>query len=260
MGFFKPKSNFCTFAASIIAMCCILKAAPPSCMASQLEDAGGLKTIVLDPGHGGEDVGAKGQAGTLEKDLTLQLAQLTANHLKNQYRVLLTRSSDQGRSLADRTALANHNKADLFISIHCGAAFRHNINLSTIFYYAPPKGEPVGLDPKVDELSNNQAQMVVPWGKIQLVHIPASQRIAETLRHELTGKMSGFVTPLVDSAPLYVLSGADMPAILYESFCLTHPDSEKRFLNQENLEKLANDMAAAISKVFETQESQSDKK
>ncbi|MGH9360508.1 MAG: N-acetylmuramoyl-L-alanine amidase, partial [Thermoanaerobaculia bacterium] len=80
----------------------------------------GIRTIVLDPGHGGPETGAVGPGGTAEKELTLQLARALADRLASGLgvRVVLTRTADASLSLEDRTAIANQNKGDLFVSIH----------------------------------------------------------------------------------------------------------------------------------------------
>src|SRR5262249_42274909 len=79
--------------------------------------------IVLDPGHGGADPGAQGGDGLVEKDVTLAIAQRLKRRLEesSNAKVLLTRETDTTRTLAERTAFANANSADLFISIHANA-------------------------------------------------------------------------------------------------------------------------------------------
>lgn len=205
-----------------------------------------LKTIVIDPGHGGKNGGVKGVDGTLEKDISLKLSQLVAKHLQPQYHVLLTRNEDHDLPIADRTALANHHKADLFISIHAGGAFRPDTVESVIMYYSPPKTDFMELEPKVTNLSNNQEYPPVKWENAQQDHIPASRTLAETLRAELKIR-SSTTAPSISSAPLYVLAGADMPAIYIEPFYLTHPDTEEHLQSAENLKNIAADIAASIT-------------
>src|SRR6185436_11804685 len=88
------------------------------------QDVPGIRTIVIDPGHGGKDVGAVGPGGVLEKDVTLSLARKLAGSLaaKTGARIVLTRDDDSIVSLDQRTALANQYKADLFLSVHLNAA------------------------------------------------------------------------------------------------------------------------------------------
>ena len=86
----------------------------------------GVKTIVIDPGHGGEEAGAKGAKGTLEKAVTLSVARRLKSALEARLgaRVLLTRVSDGAVGPDERAAVANNNKADLFISLHANASLR----------------------------------------------------------------------------------------------------------------------------------------
>ena len=90
------------------------------------ETPSGKRVIVIDPGHGGTETGAAGKDGTLEKDITLSIARKLKAVLENNSstRVILTRDGDQLVPLDDRTALANNNKADLFISIHLNSTLR----------------------------------------------------------------------------------------------------------------------------------------
>jgi N-acetylmuramoyl-L-alanine amidase len=94
------------------------------------------KRIVIDPGHGGKDVGAIGQSGTLEKDVTLTLATNLQRELENKTgaTVILTRDKDVTLSLKDRLELAKSKNADLFISIHFDAFTSNEVNGITTYY------------------------------------------------------------------------------------------------------------------------------
>ena len=94
--------------------------------------------IAIDPGHGGMDEGVKGTGGTKEKDLTLAIARRikTAVEARLGIRVLLTRDDDRNVPLDDRTAVANNNKADLFISLHANASLRPSTAGAAIYYAA----------------------------------------------------------------------------------------------------------------------------
>ena len=85
---------------------------------------GHVRTVVIDPGHGGKDPGARGVTGSDEKDITLTIAQMVAERLSEdpQIRVVLTRTDDTYVSLEQRTAIANAQGADLFLSIHGNAS------------------------------------------------------------------------------------------------------------------------------------------
>ena len=101
-----------------------------------LPPAGGLRTIVIDAGHGGDDTGAKGAQGTLEKTVTLSVARRLKAAIETRLgvRVLLTRDGDQAVASDQRAALANNNKADLFISLHANASVRPRVAGIEVFY------------------------------------------------------------------------------------------------------------------------------
>jgi N-acetylmuramoyl-L-alanine amidase len=220
------------------------------CLGTEKTNIKVLKTIVIDPGHGGKNHGVKGNNGTLEKNLTLTLAQMISSHLQNQYRVLLTRKNDRDMPLSDRTALANHHKADFFISIHAGAAFEPDVNGSFIMFYAPPKSKNLTMKSDMPAISNGQDSLPQQWEDLQLDYVSTSRKIAEQFRTELK-KTASPLDLEVESANLCVLAGATMPALLFEPFYLTHPDSEKYYQNTKNLEQLAGDIAAGIAIALE---------
>src|SRR4051812_29414501 len=99
---------------------------PPPDLSALTQAPSSIRTIVIDPGHGGDDEGVKGPAGTKEKDLTLTLARRVKAAIESRLgiRVLLTRDDDRRVPIDDRTAMANNNKSDLFISLHANASFR----------------------------------------------------------------------------------------------------------------------------------------
>jgi N-acetylmuramoyl-L-alanine amidase len=90
---------------------------------------GSLRTVVIDPGHGGDDAGVKGAKGTVEKDYVLQLARRLKGTIEGRLglRVLLTRDADENVPVDRRIALANNNKADLFVSLHANASVRASL-------------------------------------------------------------------------------------------------------------------------------------
>ncbi|WHY77282.1 N-acetylmuramoyl-L-alanine amidase [Neobacillus sp. WH10] len=94
------------------------------------------KTIVIDAGHGGIDIGASGQNGTNEKDVTLTMAKNIKNELEKRTdaNVILTRNDDVNISLADRVKVADEQKADLFVSIHFDAFLTIDVEGITTYY------------------------------------------------------------------------------------------------------------------------------
>ena len=116
-----------------------------------LPPPGGLRAIVIDPGHGGDETGAKGSQGTLEKNITLSVARRLKAALEARLgvRVLLTRDGDQTVPLDQRASLANNNKADLFISLHANASVRPGVSGAEVFF--------LSLDEYGDEAQRRRA-------------------------------------------------------------------------------------------------------
>ena len=96
--------------------------------------------IVIYPGHGGQESGAKGPDGTLEKTVTLELARLIASELEPEFKVVLTRTDDYQVDLDNRTSLANHLKADIFISIHTAQPAPRSIFIRIFRNLIPTRG------------------------------------------------------------------------------------------------------------------------
>jgi len=205
-----------------------------------------LGTVVIDPGHGGNDLGAKGPSGTLEKNVTLELARLIARELENDFRVILTRTDDYGIDLFKRTGTANYKQADLFISLHTGASFLHNAKGLTIFYY---QGTPVNT-PKDDPTGPSDTDASHPlWHQIQERHVTQSVRLAETIQKQLLAQTT-FIESRLLKAPLAVLEGADMPAVLIEIGYLTNPIEEKTLSDPEALADYARGISRGIQLFF----------
>jgi N-acetylmuramoyl-L-alanine amidase len=192
-----------------------------------------IRTVAIDPGHGGEDDGVKGPAGTKEKDITLSIARRVKAILEARLgvRVLLTREDDRNVPIDDRTAMANNNKADLFISLHANGSLRRNAAGLAIFSAAFDKeaSESAGTH-RAERLPAFGGGLrdveMVPWDLAQTRHVGQSTAFADTLRQQLQGKVP-FAPHPTDRAPLRILESANMPAVLVEVGYLSNPDQEK---------------------------------
>lgn len=193
------------------------------------------KTVVVDPGHGGQDSGARGSSGVLEKDVTLDLAQKIEAVLENRFRVHLTRTDDYGLELIRRTDAANHLKADVFVSIHAGGSFQHDARGMRVFYFRENRS---------DATARSSAEMD-SWDRLQQKHAPESKILAEFLKNRFDQALPD-IGCQIDAAPLLVLRGADMPAVLIEVGTLTNTEDEKRLKAEDNLTLLARMTAAGI--------------
>ncbi|MBW2569838.1 MAG: N-acetylmuramoyl-L-alanine amidase [Deltaproteobacteria bacterium] len=198
------------------------------------------KIVVLDPGHGGHDTGAHGPEGTYEKTVALTLARMLASELRDKYRVFLTRTDDYLVAISERTALANHKEADLFISIHAGGSFLHQAGGMSVYYYKEISQALLNETADKEKLKNSHD--LIPWDDLQKRHKPASKVLAKLMQHHLNKKIKHIETR-IEGMPLIVLSGVDMPAILIETGYLTNPLEEKKMLDA----KVLADLTKAIS-------------
>jgi N-acetylmuramoyl-L-alanine amidase len=188
-------------------------------------------TIALDPGHGGSDTGAQGPAGALEKEICLKLARELAARLEAAaYRTMLTRSDDYSVPIRQRTAMANQANADLLISIHCGAAFQHATTGMAVYCWQPDAQTP-------DENAYPSPDGPVPWERVQLPFLAKSRSLATQIRQALQHP-AGSEAVEISVAPLRVLQGAAMPAILIEIGHLTNPATETDLRSPQRRQQL----------------------
>jgi N-acetylmuramoyl-L-alanine amidase len=208
-------------------------AVPPDLPPALGPPASAIQTIALDPGHGGTDEGVKGPGGTKEKDLTLAIARRVKAAIEARLgiRVLLTRDEDRDVPLDDRTAVANNNKADLFISLHANASFRPSTAGATIYYAAFDSATVTGALAGVDRVPTFSGGLrdieLVAWDQAQTHHLDQSMAFASILEDRLRDRVP-LASRAVDRAPLGVLESANMPAVLVEVGFLTNADQEKR--------------------------------
>ena len=206
------------------------------------------KTIVIDPGHGGYETGGQGPDGTFEKTVTLKFAQVLAEELGKTYKTILTRTDDYWVDIPARSATANHVDADMFISIHTGGSFLHQASGMSLYYYQKTSKSTLTLDPDSSkEFKNDNPE--VSWANIQDRHQQNSQILAESVRDRI-GRQTQY-KPEIEGAPLMVLEGADMPAILIEIGYITNPVDEKSLLDIDVLSKIAQAMRNGIDDFFE---------
>jgi N-acetylmuramoyl-L-alanine amidase len=193
--------------------------------------ASAIRTIAIDPGHGGNDEGARGAEGTLEKDLTLAVARRLKATVEGRLgiRVLLTRDDDRNVPMDGRTAVANNNKADLFISLHANASVRASATGASVhvaaFDHAQARTAPAPEHVPVFGGGSRDIELVL-WDLAQIRYLDRSAEFARTLEEQLVERVPLDARPL-DRAPFRVLESANMPAVLIEMGYLTNPDQEK---------------------------------
>jgi N-acetylmuramoyl-L-alanine amidase len=207
------------------------------------------KTIVLDPGHGGHDKGALGPEGTFEKNVTLELARMVAKEFENTYRVILTRTDDYFLDIPSRTSTANHEKADLFISIHTGGSFLHQPIGITLYFFkqiAAPALTPA-IDPSKPYKRMNHRSV---WSDIQNAHQITSKILAKSFLNRIN-EQTIFKKSEILGAPLMVLEGADMPAVCLEIGYITNPAEEKSLQDIQVLSNIVRCIRKAVDDFFE---------
>ena len=207
-----------------------------------LPPAGGLRTIVIDPGHGGDDNGARGAQGTLEKNVTLAIARRLKATIEARLgtRVLLTRDADQTVGLDQRAAVANNNKADLFVSLHANASVRPAASGAEVFYLAlegyGEAAQRAAQAPRdaLPVLGGGMRDIeIVPWQMAQARFIEPSRVFARALEAALRDRVP--MSPrALQQAPLRVLVGANMPAVLVELGFLSNTQQEQQLLADDH--------------------------
>lgn len=182
-------------------------------------------TIVIDPGHGGKDPGARGYQGTEEKDITLKVALKLRDLLRQQrgIRVLMTRERDEFVELEDRAKFANGQEADLFVSIHVNSHPQRSVKGLEIYHFGEAKDQRA-LEVAARENGTPLNSTGVGWeylvaDLLTAKKIEASLELAWTAKEAMVANLNGQYT-LVDhgvkTAPFYVLRFTSMPSILAE--------------------------------------------
>lgn len=199
-----------------------------------LVPAGAIRTIAIDAGHGGAEEGARGQNGALEKHITLSVARRLKAALENRLgvRVIMTREGDQSVGLDERAAVANNNKADLFISLHANASVRPAVTGAEVFYLSieeyGEEAQRAALSPRgsLPVFGGGSRDIeVVPWSLAQARHIEQAGIFARLLERSLRTRVA--MSPrAIQQAPFRVLVGANMPAVLLEMGFMTNAGQE----------------------------------
>jgi N-acetylmuramoyl-L-alanine amidase len=216
----------------------------------------GVKTIMIDPGHGGPSaVGAIGKGGTAEKVITLDIAKKLRAALQKHtdYRILMTREEDVELALKRRVEMANDAKADLFISIHVNSLPTRPIDIVETYYFGPTQDKKtLELATEVNDGSDysfSEYNEVIKEISNQLKY-QESRRLArfiqDTLYQSLKQRKPDVLDFGVKRAPFVVLLGVAMPAVLVEVACLSNAEEEERLRSATYRETIAASIQAGI--------------
>lgn len=215
----------------------------------------GIKTIMIDPGHGGADTGTTGKSGTKEKDITLDIARrLKARFEKTgRYTVIMTREQDVTVPLNRRVEMAVASRADLFVSIHLNYLPSRPINIIETYYFGPSSDAKV-LKLAEEENAGSQyglSEFREMIGKIgDTMKLQEAKGLATSIQKNLYSnikKENGNAYDFgVKRAPFVVLLGVDVPAVLAEVSCLSNAEEELRMNTESHRENIAHYLEAGI--------------
>ena len=206
---------------------------------------------MVDPGHGGDDGGARGPRGLKEKTAALELSRAVAVRLQAAgFDALATREGDTFIPLWDRARAANAQGADLFISLHLNAARAKSARGSEVYFLSLGKGD----SPEVVALENAQAGAPPAEEGVvasiledlaQKAFLQDSERLAVAIQAQLN-RLAGIKQRGVKQAPFIVLRGAAMPAVLVEVAFISNPKEEARLKDPAFRAKVADAIVQGV--------------
>jgi N-acetylmuramoyl-L-alanine amidase len=218
----------------------------------------------VDAGHGGAETGAIGPGGLQEKEATLDIARRIAASLPKVLpcRTVLTRDTDVLIPLDDRASIANHEKADLFLSIHANSSRAASARGSETYYLSLEASDKIAQEVAKEEnqagasaapapsgSAANPALDFILWDLAQSAHLKEASELAEAIQTELN-QVSDTGNRGIKQAPFRVLVGATMPAVLVETAFISNPEEEKRLRSPEFQQAIADAVARAVARVF----------
>jgi N-acetylmuramoyl-L-alanine amidase len=226
-----------------------------------------LIIVALDPGHGGEDPGAIGPAGTREKDVVLRVAYLLRDRINattvggNPMRAYLTRDGDYFVPLGTRVQKARRVQADLFVSIHADAfttpaargasvfALSQGGASSTAARWLANKENQADLVGGINVQSKDQHVQRALLDMSTTAQINDSLKLGSVLLGEIGG-MAKLHKPRVEQAGFAVLKAPDIPSVLVETAFISNPEEEKRLRSSAYQEQLADALMRGITRYF----------
>ncbi|MBL8467543.1 N-acetylmuramoyl-L-alanine amidase [Methyloversatilis discipulorum] len=222
-------------------------------------DVSRLVTIVLDPGHGGEDPGAVGRGGSYEKNVTLEVAQRLQKKIDADptMRAVLTRDADFFVPLGTRVAKARRVRADLFVSIHADAFVRPDARGSSVFVLSDRGATSSAArwlaqrENSADLIGGVNLGVKDPYLARTLLDLSQTATMNDSMKlgRAVLGELGGVNTlhkPHVEQAGFAVLKAPDIPSILVETAFISNPEEEKRLTDDAYQDKLADAILRGI--------------
>jgi N-acetylmuramoyl-L-alanine amidase len=229
---------------------------PPGSLSMARQLGLGVSRIVIDPGHGGHDPGAKGR-GITEADLVLDVALRLEALLKKVpgVEVILTRRTDEFIPLPERTAIANRENADLFISIHANSSPSASARGIETYFLNFANNQSAAAVAARENAESTQAMGALPdFVKAIALNnkLDESRDFATKVQHAMYEKLHATNKSISDrgvkQAPLVVLIGAAMPAVLAEIAFVTNPQELKLIKSNAYRQKVAEALLTAVHK------------
>jgi len=214
-----------------------------------------IRTIVIDPGHGGEESGVKGPGGALEKDVTLAVARRVKAAIEGRLgmRVLLTHEGGTRVEADGRAAIANNNKADLFISLHANGSLQPDVRGAIIYTLSLDRvGEDARRQSRADRAvlplfgGGSREVALVEWELAQAAHLDGSNAFAGIVDQKLR-TTAGLPSVALQRAPMRNLAGTNMPAVLIEMGYLSNVEEEKLLTSGDFQNGLALALTEAVA-------------
>lgn len=202
-----------------------------------------LRTVVIDPGHGGADTGSRGASGLAEKDIVMDLAREIGAALRAAgFNVVMTRISDADPPLDERAAVANAQRDAIFISLHVGSAGPEGTVRTYTYFFpsnSPPPLSAASFPGATSPAPAAPPANFVPWRHAQENYVPQSRKLGDLIQVELTQKFKG--SPEISAnVPVAVLRSVTAPAVAVEISNIS--------AGQQALENMAPDLAASIAR------------
>ena len=221
--------------------------------------APGRLLVVLDPGHGGEDDGAIGHDGLMEKNVALELATTLARQLEAAgIEARLTRDGDTFIPLWDRAKIANAQGADLFISLHLNAARTRQAKGSEVYFLSMGAGDRFAAElAAVENAGGKHSAEQDPDSVVadilndmsQKAFLQDSERLAVAIQAQLN-QLGGIKQRGVKQAPFVVLRGAAMPAVLVETAFISNPREEAKLTDPLFRQRVAQAITRGVRRFF----------
>jgi N-acetylmuramoyl-L-alanine amidase len=216
-----------------------------------------LQKVVIDAGHGGHDTGTIGPSGLMEKELVLDVAKRLKTLIEDQIgaQVLLTRQDDTFVPLESRTALANEQSGDLFISIHANSSRTRTVRGVETFYLNITTSRE-SLDTATRENAASERSIHELQDLLKQItlkdKVDESRELARFVQQSMSSRKNAGTDRGVKQAPFIVLMGANMPSVLVEVSFISNPQEEKLLRTPEYRQQIAESILGGVRSYSES--------